>query len=331
MGFSSAQNHFEFSTGHYLLLGLLLLVALLSLFAWEWKKAARLQLRKSSVGWSRFRAAASAWRLSPEQLQLLELIVRSSSIRDVDAVFSNASVFETMVDRWVSKNPSAKRVSQIRELRELLGYGQLSPSVQLVSTRQLNAGDRVKLLTQTGEEPVSTVIDQLDDLSWAVRNVQGIHLSPSDMVVVHYSRVGDGEYRIAASVSSCSTHQIKLFHSMEFEYFRMRNWVRIELSLPALMVLPSQKEQAISVWLTDISGGGASFKTTEKLEIGTVVELSFKAQNHDFSAIKSQIVRTQQDRFLSTCSVEFVELDTQEREKLVRYIFDLQRISRAVP
>lgn len=328
------QRGWEFAPLSIVVLGLVVIFALLFLFWRERRKVFRLQQRKDRVGWSRFRKAAAAWRLSSEQLALLEEMLRFSRIKDADSIFTNPSLFEMVVDHWIARHAGEKKGAAVRDLRENLGYNQLSPHTPLVSTRQLIAGERVRILFRVGEETVPTVIDQLDDFSWSVREVSGYRPASSEMVVVHYTRIGDGEYRIAASVRNRSKNQIHFEHSMEFEHFQMRSWVRIDLSIPAEVSKGEGRGTAFQkeifpAWLTDLSGGGASFKTIESLEVGAVVELSFKMRNHHFSQIKSQIIRIQRDEELTTHSVEFMNLGTQDREKLIRLIFDRQRSARA--
>lgn len=327
-----------FDAGQWAMILLLFLLSfvLLFLFIREWRKVHRLNKRKHQIGWSHFRKAASSWRLPSDQLDLLEKMLRHHRIDDADTIFSNASLFETVVDRWLSKKERQQGDQLIRSLRDSLGFGQLPPSVQLVSSRQLTAGERVSINFRSNDKPVQTVIDQLDDFSWSVRAVPLHQPNPFDLVVVHYTRAGDGEYRIVACVQESNPKQIVFYHSMEFEHFQMRSWVRIDLSLAATISgsapnsdrdVRQLKEQA--VWLIDLSGGGASFKTPESFVVGEKVLLSFQLLSHDFTQIKTEVVRVQKESPLQTISVEFLDLSTEAREKLVRFIFDRQRLMRS--
>lgn len=302
-------------------------------FLSEWFKTRRLHRRKSGVGWSRFREMTLVRNLTPEQTEILEQMVKAGELRDPEMIVTHPALFEVALDRWMSKAPSSRNIAVVRDLREVLGFGLLPIETPLISTRQFAPGDRIRILFSPDGEPISTVIDQLDDVEWSARKVEGLRVSVGDVVIIHYTRIGDGEYRIVARVRKLTKQMVRFEHSMEFEQFQMRNWVRVAVSVSAVVALPSEgspqgEGESHPAWLVDVSGGGASFKSESLFGLGTDVILSFSLRNHRFRNILSHVVRVQRGEPLTTHSVEFLELGTTEREKLIRFVFDRQRYFR---
>ena len=81
--------------------------------------------------------------------------------------------------------------------------------------------------------------------------------------------------------------------------------------------------------IKDLSGGGLSLAIPYELSQGDEVICSFHLAKVPMKSIQGKIIRvvpkpSKSDQ-LYTHSMEFVDLETQDREKVVRYVFDRQR------
>jgi len=97
-----------------------------------------------------------------------------------------------------------------------------------------------------------------------------------------------------------------------------REFVRTELVLPAVVRLPS----GVSVPATtlDISGGGARVSGPGDLDAGTLVGLRLELPSGPLDAV-ARVVRSEE----GVTALAFVEVDDEERERLISIVFDHHR------
>lgn len=116
----------------------------------------------------------------------------------------------------------------------------------------------------------------------------------------------------------------------------MRNWVRVEINLTVKVKLLKIKNQSqIKVGnllvgkLSDISGGGVSLKIPTMLDSQDQMELDFELNGHKFKRVKSRVIRVNQVPMgkddLYQHSLEFEDMESQTRERVIRFVFDKQR------
>jgi hypothetical protein len=319
-------------------LGVGLLFVLAALVWLEIRKVDKFQHKKSLIGWQRFREEATSWRFTAEQLQMLEQILKDAEVVAADAVFTVPQVFETAVEhRFGMRRPvGIPEAERIREIRDILGYSRLPVETPLGSTRQLAVGDKVAISAGKSDMLGNSVIEGVTEHVWIVRNTLGKMGKPGDPFFANLVRFGDGEYRISTTVAEWLQDRVVLAHTQEMERTQQRNWVRIDVSLKLRVEIV--RSNVIDVGtvlpgkLSDISGGGVSMKITTKLQMGDEVELRFEIGAQRFDHLRARVIRVSPKPVgkeeLFQHSLEFVNLDSQEREKVVRFIFDRQRQER---
>lgn len=107
-----------------------------------------------------------------------------------------------------------------------------------------------------------------------------------------------------------------------------RNYFRLELD--GIVGLHQEKKDGSTnkkeVKLVDISGGGLQIKTKLKLEEGDQIKISFKKLIKLDNLIKGEIVRKSKENFeVNNYGIEFIDIIDSDREKIIKWIFNLQR------
>lgn len=107
-----------------------------------------------------------------------------------------------------------------------------------------------------------------------------------------------------------------------------RDYFRLELD--GIVKLHQEKKDGSidkkEVKLIDISGGGLQIKTKLKLEEGNEIKISFKKLLELDELIKGKIVRKRKENFeIYKYGIQFIDISDREREKIIQWIFGLQR------
>jgi len=78
-------------------------------------------------------------------------------------------------------------------------------------------------------------------------------------------------------------------------------------------------------YMRDLSGGGILFKTKTKICPDTMLLLTFKLKNEEVQvpAEVTRCVKDDKNNFL--VSVEFIEISERQRDKIIAYVFAIQR------
>lgn len=81
-------------------------------------------------------------------------------------------------------------------------------------------------------------------------------------------------------------------------------------------------------FINDLSGGGLLFKAKENLSAGTIVYLKIKISDTEME-LPARVVRSQKDieaeKDYYIISVEFQDITEKIRDKIISYVFDIQR------
>lgn len=314
---------------------LVLVVGLLVLL--EIRKADHFHRRKMEIGWKKFHELATKNKLSEKDRRDLEIFLRKAEIIAADAVFSSPLVFENCLETYIASFGSKildSEYEKVRNLRQILGFDKISVETPYVSTRQLSEGIKV-LLKFNGVTSTST-IRTINEKNWSVSNSFENSSAMKGEMKVTLTRFSDGEYTIKTNVVSTTASEVILEHTRDLARKQLRNWVRVEINIPVrvkLLKLKSQtsvKEGSLLVGkLSDISGGGVSLKIPATLSSQDVVELDFDLNGHKFKKVESLVIRVSPTPMgkddLYQHSLEFEHMESQVRERIIRFVFDKQR------
>lgn len=338
--FDNARDYFgSQNTSPVLLLslGFVLVVVVGLLVILEIRKADHFHRRKMEIGWKKFYELAKKMGLTDQETLDLEVFLRKAEIISADAVFSSPLVFENCLETYLStfgtKTPDSE-YEKVRHLRELLGYHQISVDNPYVSSRQLGEGVKVFVRHQDVSTGSSILVN--NEKSWSIKNGFDNIKDLKGSVKVTLTRFSDGEYAIKAPILLVTKNEIVLAHTRDLTRKQLRNWVRVEINLTVKVKLLKVKNQSqIKVGnllvgkLSDISGGGVSLKIPTMLDSQDQMELDFELNGHKFKRIKSRVIRVNQVPMgkddLYQHSLEFEDMESQTRERVIRFVFDKQR------
>lgn len=105
--------------------------------------------------------------------------------------------------------------------------------------------------------------------------------------------------------------------------------------IPDNIDIPSDNLNWSDVKIVDISGGGARLVAKEHLEKNEVIKLKFmvlvldEVMYFDLFARVLSSVQTRERRGLYEQRLEFMKISQDDRDKIIRYIFESERLARA--
>jgi PilZ domain len=119
---------------------------------------------------------------------------------------------------------------------------------------------------------------------------------------------------------------VELELTEELEIDQRREHVRVAASVPGVVAPRSESHAPLHTFTLDVSGGGLLIAGAGPAEIGTVVELTLKLPERDPLRSEARIARRTESGHVG---LVFHAIAEREREALVRWIFERQRLERA--
>lgn len=308
------------------------------------------QREKIDIGWQYFGEMAGQKRLTPQETDILRRIVELGNVSSADMVFDSSFIYEDALEAFLKDN--AKQMDRdetqyalLRGLRLKLGYSHLPSEVPINSTRQLEEGMPVSLLDGEGAIRKGR-IQEVKEKSWTV--VLETEIPPTVAVgaAVDLSllRSGDGEYivKLAIMATRLGQRQIYLPHTRTLERKQLRNWVRIDVNIPCRVTVMSRQEgweksmggpgvgMVLEGRMLDLSGGGTCARFTSPIPQGYKLSLNFDLPGTSLRGVQSEVMRMTSvikgNREDFEHNLKFMTMETAAQEKIVRYVFEKQRI-----
>lgn len=107
-----------------------------------------------------------------------------------------------------------------------------------------------------------------------------------------------------------------------------RSYLRLPVNLICYWSKPEEDDYQEAA-IIDLSGGGCQFKTAEPIEEGAEIKLRLTVPNKPEIIVNSKIkrvsVREDKKNNYFFCGVEFTQIRENQRDQIVKYLFDLQR------
>ena len=119
---------------------------------------------------------------------------------------------------------------------------------------------------------------------------------------------------------------VELELTEELEVDQRREHVRVAASVPGVLAPRTAAHDPLHTFTLDVSGGGLLVAGAGPAEIGTVVEVTLKLPERDPLRAEARIARRTDGGHVG---LVFHAIAEHEREALVRWIFERQRLERA--
>lgn len=280
-----------------------------------------------------------------------------------DSSFIYEDVLESFLKANASKlEKDATLYAQLRGLRVKLGYAQLPAEVPISSTRQFEVGSLISLIDNEGQARKGRVLE-VNEKQWLVAMDAEIPPTIGAGGAVDFSllRAGDGEYagRLSVAGTRLTNRTLFLPHTRALERKQMRNWVRIDVNIPCRVTVTAKPDPAspsedgspadparqafrgddfkgpgvgmvLEGRLLDLSGGGVCARFTSPIPQGFKLSLNFDLPGTSLRGIRSEVMRmsavARAGREDYEHNLKFLAIETASQEKIVRYVFEKQRI-----
>lgn len=300
-----------------------------------------------------FKEYSEKSELYPSEVVRLRQLLAHADTPHAQVIFQSASLFERCMDAEVqlllltvkSEEKLAEEELVLASLRKKLGYGYLPLEHPLLSTRSVEVGQVVMLYGSNNRVPLihHAVVTLNHELFFRIQynteKEDAIKFFVGQELKLVFARQSDGVYGVQAEICKIQGDAvIELYHTLVLKRNQLRQFVRIEVTLPIkIRVLPPSKQEPrgelfpkhFSAKIADISGGGISFLCESPLVPGDLVSMQFSLATGAFAGVAGKILRVSILEGKRVTSyrhhVQFVQIEPRNRDRIVRYIFDKQR------
>ena len=331
-----------------IILGSASIFILATVVIWEIFKTERLRQEKAELSWKNFGHLIREKALDDAETETLKKIILQSNITNADSIFAAPGIYEKCLDAFIQlqrkkSSDTADLYEVLLRLRKKLGYTRLPQEVRLTSSRQFTPGWRVTFLPDKDAEPVQGSINDVNERFWSIEPIQGTlpHLAKGQTITLWFIRHGDAEYGMEGRVLEQGPEGYKLDHNLELDRKQLRNWVRVDVNIPcrARLMRPVTGQlhnpdikagTSYQGRLMDISGGGVCIRIDEKLPAGSLVSLSFDLPDTPVKHMHSEVLSSSPGasggapQFIHR--LKFNEIETSIQEKIVRFVFEKNRM-----
>lgn len=309
------------------------------------------EIRQYSV--QLFNDAARRLELTPKEKTMAFRLASYDKVKEPQTIFQSASLFERCVENEIGKvknsRPNDDDISitndLIQGIRKKAGFHILPLEQPLGSSRNIAIGqvgaifgsDHRKPLIEKAHVSESNEFDFT--LKYDVDEEDMCYISAGDTVKFAFSRQADSVYGFTLKVVSCdSAGTVVVEHTSEMKRNQLRQYVRIEMSLPMKFRLIQTRNPELSeikkgvvtpVKMSDISGGGLSFICEKSLKAGDLISVGFTLPNVKLVGIAGKVLRISiqegKTKTFYKHHVKFVKIEPRQRDGIVKYVFDKQR------
>jgi c-di-GMP-binding flagellar brake protein YcgR len=260
-------------------------------------------------------------------------------------IFESLPLYERCLDAYIGRTlrlqTSVGRIEEqddiLLRLRKKMGYAVLAPEQPLASTRNLSVGQKVSVFVPGQKsESFGAIVSHVGEFWFTVRITEdfggGVNLGGSEKVVA-FLRQGDAAYSVTVKVREfLSVGEICFFHAITLLRNQNRQYMRLDISLAVkyrILERAGAEERPSNEFFNartvDISGGGICLVTEEPLMAGDVISLTINIPSYTLNGIRSKVLKviTAESRTSTHYRhlVQFVGIEPQQRERIVKFVF----------
>jgi c-di-GMP-binding flagellar brake protein YcgR len=310
-----------------------LVLALLAL--WEIQRSYFRREHEVMFGTPLFEAQVKELGLLPEEIKVLEKLVRSSRYENKDAILNTATLFESAVSNYYDfkgeENVQPDVLTLIGTLRKKLNFTAANPLATVSSTRQYNETNRVDVLFDGGNRLFHSTILSMDERNLVVEYDESIGSGRALVgrnIRLRWTRPEDAVYTAKVTVKSFGGGRLVLTHSSSLEKKQLRRWVREPVDFPVVATL--EDGSSCNGVLLDLSAGGILLGLPVDCSSGQHLKIRFELPSFGEENVEIEILRNLghknpnfSDYFFLTASFAGAFGWTQER--VLQYIFEVHK------
>lgn len=278
-------------------------------------------------------------------------ILQHANVSHPHIIFQSASLFERCIDAEVSsllqQNVSWDLIEQQEEIlgliRKKLGYGFLPYEHPLISTRNLEVGQRVSVINRRSKATLihnARVVQNKEfyfRIQYDSEKEESLGILEGQSVMLALARQSDGVYGVQVVICGKDQSTVDFRHTLELTRNQLRQYARVDINIPAkIRLIRSAREEVstaiggiIEGRMVDVSGGGGCIVVERAFIPGDIVSINFKIADNVFSGIGARILRVSLQEIHDTTfyrhSLQFINIETLIREKIIKFVFEKQR------
>jgi c-di-GMP-binding flagellar brake protein YcgR len=313
-----------------------IVVLVLTLVAlWEIQRSYFRREHEVMFGTPLFDAQVRELSLQPEEIKVLEKLVRSSRYENKDAILNTATLFESAVSNYYEfkgeENVNESVQAVISTLRQKLNFTAANPLATVSSTRQYNVTNRVDILLDSSTRLFHSSILSTDERSLVVEYDESMGAGRSlvgKSVRLRWTRPEDAVYTSKVVVKAFGKGKLTLSHATSLEKKQLRRWVREPVDFP--VITSFDDGSSCSGVLLDLSAGGILLGLPVDCSSGQHLKIKFELPSFGEENVEIEILRNlghknpqYADYFFLTAS--FVGAFGWTQERVLQYIFEVHK------
>jgi c-di-GMP-binding flagellar brake protein YcgR len=347
------QIGWQGATLQVVIIFLLIILITITILAFIYLRKRSVQLEDSrEVAEKLFEQACERLGITATEKSKLRQLLRHEPSAQPQVIFQSISVFEKCVAQEIrriqSQRPSEALEKEENDLlsniRRKAGFLHIPLEHPLASTRNISLGQTGSVFGQNHRIPIiqKAVVVEKNEFSFTLQydseKEDVFQILPGAGLKFAFTRQNDGLYGVQVNVLNAKSGEIQVAHTTDIRRNQLRQFVRIELSLPVRFRLlktgdPEKSEirrgEIVDAKMSDISGGGLSFLCESALKAGDLVSVSFALPNTPFNGIPCKILRVSlqegKTKTFYKHHGQFVDLEQRKRDSIVKYVFEKQR------
>ncbi|MBF0430280.1 MAG: PilZ domain-containing protein [Fibrobacteria bacterium] len=329
-------------------IGTLLILILGCFVAWEIIKTDKQKREKVSLSWQNFSELAGKSELGVEDMKLLKGLIHAGNIKQADTIFEAPGIYEKALSAFIeefSQNYPEESLpyQELYHLRQKLDFVMVPIETPLVSTRQLTPGLPITIKSGKKSGFIKARVKEVTEQAWTIQ-AEGTPLSMGDNqeIMVWFIRAGDGEYHLQSRLISNQDNMMVLSHTLNLQRKQLRNWVRVDVNIPCRVsiwelntadeIIQKELPQGLKLdgRIIDISGGGMALRLSKNIPSNSMVKLFFDlpgtpVKNAQAVVLSSNPVKKGvDDAFIHR--LKFSDMEVQLQEKIIRFVFEKNRM-----
>jgi c-di-GMP-binding flagellar brake protein YcgR len=323
-----------------LFVAVLALSAVGVLVALELWKSLSNDRKRSLMSLDLFRASCTEHGLSFFERSILETAIAEARVSNADAVLASPRIFEESREAYYKSRGGAAKVTEdvraaFHSIRTKIGFSPLPVEIPFLVTRQFIPG-----MSMTIEDPHNgragdpVMVEEVNELFWCVGK-PSFAVSKGKNVRLYLTRQGDAEYTIETEIDEVQTHRLVLRHTRDLQRKQLRNWVRVDVSLPVQVSHASEDGSEVVTLkgrIMDISGGGVALRIPQSPQVkrGSYLKLDFQLNESRLQDVDVEVNRDPKvlgggETPMFQLSVTFRDIPKATQERIVRFVFERQR------
>lgn len=282
----------------------------------------------------------------------IKAMLRYANITHPHIIFQSASLFEKCMDAEIT-SLLQKNISQddqnveeeiLFSLRKKMGFGFLPYEHPLISTRNIEVGQKVSIIDRRNKTPLiqnaRVVLNRefFFRVQYDPEKEENLGVLEGQPVMLAFARQSDGVYGVQVVICGKDQSIVDLRHTLELNRNQLRQYARVDINIPVKLRLIKTasddddkpvKSILLEGRMVDISGGGGCIILDKSLIPGDIVSLNFKISDNGLNGIAAKILRVSLQEIHDTTfyrhSLQFINIEHVIREKIIKFVFEKQR------